>query len=240
MITFNYILNQIINFLFPIECFWCQKTWTYLCLQCLWNCVAHPELCPLCHCHSPNYRVCFKCRSEKRSFAWIIVWFYFEWIIKEAILWLKYYHHYDITDILSEKLKLLFLSHPALSHQYYKNKESLAISFLPSHRTRKVLQKWYNQSELLAQSLAKSLGINFLNKVEKSRRTRRQTGLSRKTRVGNLRGAFQLAGKLPEKIRTIIIVDDVVSTGSSIHEVGKCYKENNSNISIWWLCIARK
>jgi predicted amidophosphoribosyltransferase len=68
--------------------------------------------------------------------------------------------------------------------------------------------------------------------VERRRETREQAGLDRKERLKNTQGAFELIAPLPA--RHIAIVDDVVTTGSTVNEVAKLLRGAGAEwIEVW-------
>lgn len=236
----NSFLDYVVDIFFPVRCFSCDKWWSYCCRDCMKNSKPHPEICPMCHIHSPDYRLCSSCHNEMIALDGIIVGFLFHWVIQRIIIALKYYHITHVVHDLTELLYYEFLTHRTLSTLYRNNPNNLMFTFIPSHRTRKYLQKGYNQSELLARSIASRLGILCYDDIEKLYRTKRQTGLSRIQRMNNLRGVYALWSTIPSSVTHIVIVDDVVSTWSTLYELAKEIKKLRSDVCIWWLCLARK
>ena len=89
---------------------------------------------------------------------------------------------------------------------------------VPMHSVRKRL-RGYNQSERLTRVLASELGLPLVTEaLVRTRATRAQVGLTGEARRGNVRGAFTV--RRPEAVRgkTLLLIDDVVTTGSSLHE----------------------
>ena len=89
---------------------------------------------------------------------------------------------------------------------------------VPIHAVRR-RQRGYNQSERLARVLAGELGLMLLpDALVRTRATRPQVGLTAEERRTNLAGAF--AVRRPEAVRgkTLLLIDDVVTTGSSLYE----------------------
>ena len=109
------------------------------------------------------------------------------------------------------------------------------ITSVPLHWRR----QWYrgfNQSELLAQGLAKQLGCHFSPTIFARRlATPAQQSLTKQQREHNLKAAFQIK-QLPEHSH-IAIVDDVVTTGSTMRQL--CYlllEVGIERIDIYCLC----
>jgi ComF family protein len=91
------------------------------------------------------------------------------------------------------------------------------VSYVPLFFTR-YLQRGYNQAAVLADFVGRELGLPVLRTLLRRRRTPRQAGLNRAGRLRNLRGAF-----LPWRAnrwagRSVLLVDDVFTTGSTLHE----------------------
>lgn len=95
---------------------------------------------------------------------------------------------------------------------------------VPLHRS-KVRQRGFNQSELIARSALRHLdGSRFelhTGNLRRVRATVSQTGLTRHQRRENVRGAFVIAA--PERLRdrTVLIVDDVYTTGTTLNECAR-------------------
>ena len=96
---------------------------------------------------------------------------------------------------------------------------------VPLH-TRKLRQRGFNQSALIAQAAVKLMRAESRLEVssgvlERRRETQSQIGLSRHQRRENMRGAFSVAR--PEVIagREILLVDDVFTTGTTVSECAR-------------------
>jgi competence protein ComFC len=104
----------------------------------------------------------------------------------------------------------------------------------------KKLKRGYNHSEILAKYISKNIKIK-LGKwyIRKIKTTRQQSLLTRQERLLNLKESFKLANNKVDKVdkKVFIIVDDVISTWSTINEISKILKENWAK-KIIWLIIA--
>jgi len=82
-------------------------------------------------------------------------------------------------------------------------------------------ERGYNQAELLARSLSIRIGANYEMFLHRIRDTASQVEIGNRTeRLKNLDGAFRLVGRADLSQR-IVLVDDIVTTGSTLLE---CYK----------------
>lgn len=87
---------------------------------------------------------------------------------------------------------------------------------IPLSRLRE-LERGYNQSAMLAQGFSEAAGIPFnLNLLIRSRKTTSQTKLNRDERWKNVRGAFELAHPEEAAGKTILLMDDVLTTGATL------------------------
>lgn len=86
---------------------------------------------------------------------------------------------------------------------------------VPLHRFRLAARR-FNQAVLLADSLAPLVRVPVARFAVKRRRaTRRQVGLSRDERANNLHDAFQVADHAAVEGRTVVLVDDVLTSGAT-------------------------
>ena len=87
---------------------------------------------------------------------------------------------------------------------------------VPLHWKR-YLQRSYNQSELLAKMLSHYLKKPCCKPLKRVRATERQATLSREERLKNLKGAFEVPAANKVKGKKILLVDDVLTTGATLH-----------------------
>lgn len=227
-----------LDFLFPRECVGCGKEWNYLCSDCKKQLYAHPEICPLCHKDSKDFRICFWCRAKEDSLEGIIIGFSYKSLLKKLILKVKFGHKKDIVDFLAERLSLLMLTNENLSSLVETHQ--LFISFVPSHWKRKYLEKWYNQSELLAKALANQLWLPMISVAKKLKYTVSQLKLSKTERAKNLNEVFVIQDvEQLSQWSTILVVDDVTTTGSTLLELAKVIKKERSDVKIRGAVLAR-
>jgi len=97
---------------------------------------------------------------------------------------------------------------------------------------RKQRERGYNQSEYIADGIFRVTGIPvLLQAVQRVKYTTTQTQLNAEQRRENIANAFAVNERMKKSIHncTLIIVDDVVTTGSTIQEVGKVLKQAGAN-----------
>ncbi len=79
-------------------------------------------------------------------------------------------------------------------------------------------KRGYNQAELLAVRLSELWGVPVIAPVRKARETSSQKFLGRAERTENLRGSFHVFDRKAVRDKTLLIVDDTMTTGATITE----------------------
>ena len=98
-----------------------------------------------------------------------------------------------------------------------------AIIGVPLHKKRQN-KRGYNQAEVLASQIGKKMGIPFYKKlVLRQKNTLPQKGLDVSQRQNNLKKAFIMSQNVV-KLNTIVIIDDIYTTGSTIDAVASLLK----------------
>ncbi len=107
---------------------------------------------------------------------------------------------------------------------YIKDNPEIAevdlVTVVPLHKER-LREREFNQSLLLAGPVSKEYSLLLANTLEKTRRTRYQNELSKSERLENLDGAFTLSPGAQIKDKNILLVDDIMTTGSTLEECAK-------------------
>lgn len=90
---------------------------------------------------------------------------------------------------------------------------------VPIHAAR-ARERGFDQAILLAEVAARELKLPYARILERHRPTVRQFDLDRGSRSGNVAGAFRLVaggrGRQPLMGRWVVLIDDVVTTGSTL------------------------
>lgn len=101
---------------------------------------------------------------------------------------------------------------------------------------RRQWRRGFNQSDLLCRPLSRWLGCAWRSDaLTRRRRTATQHQLSARLRKQNLKNAFQL--ELSLQGHHIAIVDDVVTTGSTVAEISRLLLRNGAaTVQVWCIC----
>ena len=107
---------------------------------------------------------------------------------------------------------------------FIKSTKADALIPVPLSKQR-LYMRGYNQSELLAKEISKQTGVPVLNRfVVRERDTVAQKELNPTERQNNLKKAFKIAQN-DVKLSTIIIIDDIYTTGSTVDAVARLLKK---------------
>ena len=89
----------------------------------------------------------------------------------------------------------------------------------------KLRKRGYNQAEILAKELSKKFNLSFQNILKRTRDTKTQVGRSSVDRKLNIKNAFELNTKYLIRNTNVFLVDDIVTTGSTLLEAAKVLKK---------------
>jgi ComF family protein len=169
---------------------------------------------------------CALCRSGVRGFDWAACYGSYEGTLRALIHLYKYNRMKPLVKPLSD---LLAAALP-------RDQRFDAVVAVPLHWRRR-WQRGFNQSELLARSIARRTGLRLLDAVRRRRATRVQAGLSNSRRRENVAGAF--VGK-PGKAKglRILLIDDVMTTGATASACAHALKRAGAQ-SVALLTLAR-
>ena len=98
-------------------------------------------------------------------------------------------------------------------------------------------KRGFNQSELLAGEFSLLTGIPALGLLEKKRETARQAGLGGEARRKNTEGAFRTAEKGGAAGKTLLVLDDVTTTGATLQAAANALKRQGAE-RVYALTIA--
>jgi competence protein ComFC len=95
---------------------------------------------------------------------------------------------------------------------------------VPLHPARQ-RERGFNQAELLADLLAASTNLPMRNFLERTRYTTTQTAYDRAGRMENLHGAFRLRKNRDVRGLHVLLIDDVLTTGSTLSECARVLRK---------------
>ena len=115
--------------------------------------------------------------------------------------------------------------------------EADVITWVPM-RSREKAKRGFDQSEILAREIAKLAGMKATRTLEKVKKTKRQSSLSARERRANVLGAYVSSDPGSVRGKRILLVDDVITTGSTMSEAARILRMDGAD-KIYALSLAR-
>jgi len=213
------LIRAVVDFALPALCALCGRRLAEdevaVCMECLTRLA--PACAPFCRlCARPGPRpcgwrggLCSICADHGRQFERHRAYGLFEGDLARAIRLLKYSHRRSLAQPLG------VLQARVVRADYILRQAEIVVP-VPLHRTRR-RDRGYNQSELLAQAVADLTGRSCTPRILRRRRaTRTQTKLTQDERLANVRGAFWVGDPGEVSGRSVLLVDDVFTTGATL------------------------
>lgn len=199
------MFENILNILFPPACCVCGK-------------IDQNWLCPKCEKRVERLEKSCVVDIENKKYEKLLYLFQYESLIRKLILRYKFsnkaYLNHFFANVISRNEKTRELL-----------KEYDMIIPVPMHQ-KKMQKRGYNQTELVAKELEKSLEIparkDILSKVVN---TTTQSKLGGKARQTNIQHAFFIKNDVEVEDKKIILLDDIYTTGATSEECGRVLKE---------------
>ncbi len=207
------LARNFLDLLFPQLCVACRSSGSLLCPECFMRIDFIAEQCCIgCRAVSEKGLTHIACQRTYLPTRLLCPCDYKQALSAKIIASLKYDLIKDL-DLICAQIIFKFMIEQNLLPD-----EDFILSFVSMHKSKQALRS-FNQSELIANCLGKILVMPVLPTLEKIRKTQAQMLLSLKDRQTNLIGAFSA---LPTaKGKNILLVDDVITTGSTMLECTK-------------------
>ena len=208
-----------INFVYPNKCIFCEK------ILDLKSNEKQDFACNNCKKKLKYISKELSCRKEVHKYYDYFYFSYtYEGFIRKLIIDFKFYN---------KKYLCNFLSYKAANDISNFNIEKIdCIAYVPISYKR-YLERGYNQSYLLAKCISKQIHIPILKYgVLKIKNNKTQSLLSKTERLKNIKGVYRVFQKRLIKGKTILLIDDIFTTGATINEVSKVLKKAGAKLII--------
>jgi len=220
------LVGSLLAVVSPTDCLLCQQELTEpggasICRACWEN--IQPWLGPACErCGLPFASLqavdsvdalCGSCRQGELEFDMARSYGLYAGNLRKAILHLKFYGR----EYLGHRLGALL----ARAWEALPEPDSAIVAPVPLHPSRR-RERGFNQAELLAKGLVRSLrkeesGLRLVaGSLRRIRATVPQLGLSVSARRENVSGVFSVGRPEDVRNRTVVVVDDVMTTGATL------------------------
>jgi ComF family protein len=112
-----------------------------------------------------------------------------------------------------------------------------AIIPIPLH-SKKNYKRGYNQSLLIAKGFSETSGLPIEEGLERKKHHESQTRKSKEERWKNVKSIFKVRPESIDRLKHVVIIDDVLTTGSTLESAAKTLKEYNPQLKISLVTIA--
>lgn len=220
----------ILNLFFPCRCIFCGALMplmseTAVCTECMNTlpfCLAHTR-CAVCgKTIEKGRKFCSRCgipstaAYKKISSAYI-----YEGEVKRALVRFKHEGYRSYAEVFAEHMK-------AIAEHDFKDVKFDLIAAVPPRRAR-ISKEGYDQAGYLARELSGRMGIPYCKGVLRQKeRRRKQSELSAEDRILNVCGNYEAVKKDRIAGRTLLLVDDICTTGATLGECAKVLTENGA------------
>ena len=222
----------VLDSLFPRYCVGCNKEGEFLCPSCIRKLeTIEPPFCPRCGMPQQQGSPCPDCiQWQQYHIDGIRSPYRFEGVIRQSIHQFKYQNLRGLASPLAN-----------LMSRYLKNSPlpADALIAVPIHRKR-LRERGYNQSGLLARDLGKLTGIPVLEDClfrQKFATPQARTGTAAE-RIKNVENAFICRDSRVKGMR-LLLIDDVATSGATLNACATALSSAGA-VSVWGLALARE
>ena len=230
---FKKILNKITDLFFPRRCTICDRVIpddSGICKVCKKKTrLLRDPVCLRCGKKLKEERVyCYDCTRREHWFERNFAIFEYP-VIRESLYRFKYRGRAEYAAFYAKAAYALHVDR-------FKELQADALIPVPLHKTR-FRKRGYNQAAELAKELSKLTGIPVCEDyIKRVKATKALKILDVRERQNNLKKAF-LIMQNDVKLNTIIVVDDIYTTGATLDAVAKVCKEADV-VSVYSLTVA--
>lgn len=242
----NKIKSFILDILFPIECLGCGKEDIWVCKNCFRKIkFGLVDRCVVCKKPSEFGATHQECKSDTALNGIIIACVWEDKLLQDLIHKFKYNFiqnlSYPLAQILITKMKA-WRRRTEDNYPKILVDPDLIIVPVPLHKKR-LLWRGFNQAELLADKVANYFNWQIRTDIIiRKKHTKSQVKLKRKKRLQNIKNAFEIKinqdNNLNLKNYNILLVDDILTTGSTMNECARVLKNNGAE-NVWGMVLAR-
>ncbi len=208
---------QSLDWIYPPICGGCGEPGTTWCNTCQKSVEKiSGKICDLCGYPRRDDQTCPGCNKYDPQFSGIRSWAVYSGSVKEAIHSLKYQNNLSLGTVFSHSLT-------ELVNQTGWNLDGVIPIPLSKARMK---ERGYNQTFLLGYPVALELRIPIdTRSVKRTKNTESQVHLNQEKRADNLKDAF-ITTNSRWKDKNVLLIDDVITTGSTINECARALKNS--------------
>lgn len=225
---------HLLDLLFPKKCIGCKALGGYLCTTCFARIeYSIAPVCGICGKGSMDGRTHPICQG-KYTLDGIISGVVYQGVVKKMVYQFKFQPYLtDLQHIMAQLLYEALIQNETFTK--IKKNDCLLIP-IPLHAKR-LRTRGYNQSMLLGRQLQRLFNLSLSDALLRTKATHTQVGLTHVQRRENMKEVFALKTTAQVKDMTVLLVDDVVTSGSTLNEAAKVLKRAGAK-EVWGITFA--
>ncbi len=206
------LFDSILNMIYPPKCIFCQSILSH-------NAILH--ICNACYTKLPfiDKTIIRTWQEEEDSYcSGALSVFEYTGMVKESLIRFKFYnkpaYYRTYARLIADRLeKIINISSYDM------------VMSVPLHR-HKEFTRGYNQAHLISKALARIIKLRECSYVLKRERyTEAQSLLDKQRRNQNVKGAFTVASPKKVQGKSVLLVDDILTTGSTLEECSRVLRQ---------------
>lgn len=226
------IKEFILDILFPISCLGCDQGNKFICSNCISQTKPVTQICIVCKKPSLAGLTHPNCKTKYSAEQLICLYNYKDDFVSKLIIKGKYYYVQDIFKELANFTAVNLKN----QQQIFPYENNFIFTSIPLHN-RRLNWRGFNQSEVFSKTLAEQLHLTYAETLKRIKSTKIQKDLKKEQRLQNLENAFVCLPNIDPK-STYVLIDDVITTGTTLAEATKILKLSGIN-KVICLAIAR-
>ena len=222
-----------LNLFFPKRCVGCGKAGEFVCVKCAGEIeIIKTATCSECGRINKLGQYCLGCKKKLDSVltGLMISAKYDSGPTKEMIHHLKYSGFLELVPLLGELIV------QRIKHKMPRGK--IVIVPVPLHKKRRLV-RGFNQAELIARYVSKKLHLSGGDSLVRIKNTDTQINLSKEMRIENLANAFICEDREFVNGKTVLLIDDVTTTGTTLNECAKILRDAGAR-QVWGVVVAKR
>lgn len=229
--VFQNFWKQVKQYLFPVYCLRCRKEGDWLCEQC--ESLRPPvpiQRCVFCRAVARFGETCAPCRRRHHLDGLVVRGVYGSWVWRDLIHAWKYQGAEELGGKFGGYLKELLEIWPIKEEDY------VVIPVPLAHRRER--DRGFNQSVILAKTIAEYYKFPISNILARTRETLPQSKLTPADRLNNVNDCFVCVYADVVRARDCLLVDDIATTGATLDSAARVLQEAGAS-SVWALALVR-
>lgn len=226
-------VDRLLYLIYPKTCIFCNSILNYGDTECLCSeCVEKYKpisgnKCELCGRAIAVNNICGNCRSKKHYYDKCYCVYEYKDNVKSFIYAMKFSDIRQNCFYAAKQMKLYADSNNIQKCDY--------VVPVPMFSVNRII-RGYNQAELIARSFSRLTHGRYKRALYKCKITKPQHKLKGKERLINLKDVFKVSGNIKDK--TILLIDDVFTTGSTVNECSRVLKKAGAKeVYVFCFCV---